>query len=672
MIEGIAAIGRSVLNDERGNDRFLAALSLPVRARGDSVPKLAILRYTRDGAQPGRIEAEWHELGPEEYEAWESRILWIGNNKGNKPQDRVTTTNLGYLIGQAIPTLAGKLPEKSALRAMLQSFLDDVYVYLEAGGKQRSGVWNPEAFVASGIESPEQLLADVKNKGKKAADEIAKAMEKAWGITAKSGPVLYTLQIGDCLVAEHPEYRAHLFDDLVTKAFDGAVEGVCFLTGTRGLVSSNYQELTFKYFINDKIGFAPGCAKSGFQRAYALSPDAYMDLMAGERFVDRHLRLNIAFTDCYLIPRAFTDSPAYWSDEITDGLKATRNRVADLFAQPSALREEMETRLEELEAADAEHLVIDILFYRRNNAEMRVLGVIHEVRQSRLRHLAEELAAVRPVFNRFGIDGERLYLRLGNMFYLFPIPKVDTKYDTGMAIRFYKRLIEGGVFSASDLIRRFVETVRVHRFEKYGAFIHSEPREQDKPYAVNRHLLNSWLLLLYLERLGQLQWEGRVTVSVLPLLEEYRLGNRESGLIRECLSDRPRAAACCLLGITVGIIASEQARQAEGDPKAKTILNKINYQGMNEQKVRALAAQLHEKIGQYLARNKGAHLVASRTLAAAHELLERYPGDELSATDHLYYILLGSAYAQFRRFETAGEQKETSEDDALELEEETA
>jgi hypothetical protein len=123
MIEGIAAIGRSVLNDERGNDRFLAALSLPVRARGDSVPKLAILRYTRDGAQPGRIEAEWHELGPEEYEAWESRILWIGNNKGNKPQDRVTTTNLGYLIGQAIPTLAGKLPEKSALRAVCKAVL---------------------------------------------------------------------------------------------------------------------------------------------------------------------------------------------------------------------------------------------------------------------------------------------------------------------------------------------------------------------------------------------------------------------------------------------------------------------------------------------------------------------------------------------------------------------
>src|SRR5690606_38995859 len=98
--------------------------------------------------------------------------------------------------------------------------------------------------------------------------------------------------------------------------------------------------------------------------------------------------------------------------------------------------------------------------------------------------------------------------------------------------------------------------------------------------------------------------------------------------------------------------------------------NKINFQGMSGQKVRALAAQLHDKIRQYLSRSEGAYLVANRTLAAAHELLERYRDDELSPAEHLYYILLGNAFAQYRRFE-AKERKEATNANEFESKEET-
>lgn len=670
MIEGIAAIGRSVLEREQDPYRLLSAVLAepPEPKKRDRQPQIAVFRFDFDDtvASGLRLSVDVAEINSDRYP--ESRIMWIGNAVApNDDQNRLTTNQLDYLVSQTVPNLISTLDPDSELRSILKRLYEKLY--LDLGDPSEVGLsvddsrknynryrrlWNLASLGIPGAPTIDELRAQARSNLKKVPSLVSQALRRAYNLPDDG--ILYSLQVGDCFLPEHPDYRDYLLKDLVDNVFaEKGKEGICHLSGKKGTVVADLTGLNFKYFINDKLGFAPGNHKSRFNRAFSLSRSSYEQVLAGECFTMRHLHLRIAATDCYVIPRLIENAPWGWDIDVAWAMKDVCTMVADYFERPSAFYEKLQEIVIEESTETSGGVIVDLLFHRWNNSEMRVLDVIHEVRTSRLRFLAGRLyeAGARAQI-LYGSDAP-WRLTLSGLFYLFPVRRTKEGLETREVIRFYKRLIEGGAFEARDLIERFMDVARVYRFEKYGAFAQARPKDGDHDRAVNMHLLRSALVLVYLRDIGQLKWGGLMSSDFLSVLDEYQVSERERTFIREVLSEQPRASACFLLGVVVGIIASEQARQSDWDPRAKAILNKINYQGMSTARVLQLAIQLHEKIRQYLARNRGAYTVASRCLGAAQELLERYRDSELTGVEHVYYILLGSSFAQFRRSKQSSE-----------------
>lgn len=663
MIEGLAAIGRSLLERDPNPYRLLTAMiqEPPYPKNGDGQPLIAVFRFDFDPKTTSglNLNVDIAEVNSDRYP--ESRILWIGNaRKSNSPQDRLTTNQLDYLVSQTIPNLLWALDPSSELWSILSRLADKLYLDLgeptEIGLSRNAAknykryrrLWNLASLGIPTAPTLAELQAQARSNLKKVPSLVSQALREAFSLPHNQA-MLYSIQVGDLFLPEHPDYRNYLLKSLVDDVFaEHGTTGVCHLSGERGGVVADLTGLNFKYYINDKLGFAPGFSGSRFDRAFSLSRSSYEQLLAGETFTTRHLRLTIARTNCYVIPRMFESAPQGWDIEVAWTMKEVRSTVADYFERPPAFHEKLEEVVPNESDESFRGVIVDLLFYERNRSEMRIIDVIRQVKTSRLHFLVDQLHLAATY-------GQRLYgatspwrLTLSGLFYLFPVPKSQNKLETRELIRFYKRLIEGGTFEARYLIHRFLDVVRIYRFQKYESFAHSRPADGDEDRAIAVHLLRSVLVLLYLRQIGQLNWGDSMSSDFMSVLDVYGVREQERSFISEVLNDQPRAAACFLLGAVVGFIASAQAKQSDWDPKAKTILNKINYQGMSTARVLQLVSQLHEKIRQYLTRNRGAYTVASRCLAAAQELLERFRDHELSPAEHVYYILLGSSYVQFR------------------------
>lgn len=101
----------------------------------------------------------------------------------------------------------------------------------------------------------------------------------------------------------------------------------------------------------------------------------------------------------------------------------------------------------------------------------------------------------------------------------------------------------------------------------------------------------------------------------------------------------PSKKALFLLGYLIGQIASTREQLESGKP----ILNKVNFQGMDQGKVIRLANEVYEKLRQYKIAdyNEAAYAVMKT-------LLDRYHAALGSPQENTYWLLSGYAYATWQ------------------------
>lgn len=664
MIESIHQIGRAIL--ERGGSRRTVLESLADNLPTDKEGKSYIAILKLDTAS-WELAVDLRELGSKGNNT-AARYLWLGNApSSNDDQDRLTTNNLTFLISQTIPNLLmdRKVSPETQLYKKLRSLKNELY--LDLGKPEDLGIkggtyrryrhfWNLQKL---GIQVPslEQLRDKVREgeKPQNAPQKVAKALQERFKEIPDQG-VLFTLELDGKLLVDDEAYQEYLERSLIGGVFDGAHEGQCHLSGKRGLVTTVMTRFKFKYYITDKLGFASGGTEKGFGSNFALSEDAYRALLVGERFVRRELRFSFAGASGYLIPDLYTvEVPRELPDALlrTLGSISSRTRFALGLARLDDLDEDLEDfRRKHL----ASGYLINLLFYRQQKANFRVLQLIQDIPDYRLEELRQQGGETGRLWEELYGSEER-DLTLQQIYYLLPVHRVvkddgRVEYRNKDLLSFYHALISGGLIERKNLVDGFMGLVRAYRFGNTNSYQISAPREGEEDRTLIRHLAQSNLLLSFLRDLNQLK-EEEVTQEYLQRLS---LDEEEKEYLRR-LGYGPEQAALYLLGVLVAEIANAQWRLGpDGKNGEKTILNKVNYQGMTLPRVQRLATELFDKLRQY--RYTDRRTGERRPLlqgfneaifAQAQELLTKHQRNwSLAPTENVYYLLSGYSHRTFK------------------------
>ncbi|WP_273845460.1 type I-B CRISPR-associated protein Cas8b/Csh1 [Rubrobacter calidifluminis] len=663
MIESIYQIGRALLEESGGGRRAVleSLAAAPPRDRKDE-SYVAILKLD---SRRLSLDVELRELDSQKNTA--ARYLWLGNAPGNDPQDRLTLDNLGYLVSQTIPNLLGegRIDPKSDLYSKLKNLREKLYIDLgepgelgiKGGGtyQRNRRLWDLGRL---GIPGPsrEDLRDEIRGgtNPKNIPQRVVKALRDHFPEIPERG-VLFTLELDGDLLVDDPAYHTYLERRFVDSAFTGNQTGRCHLSGEYGPVTTDMTRFRFKYYITDKLGFASGATKKGFTSNFALSKEAYRALLVGERFVGRELGFSFAGARGYMIPDLYTvEIPRGFPEALVRTLRSIRNRT--LFDIGRVQAGELD---EELEEFREEHLasgyMINLLFYKQKQAKFEVLRLIQDIPSYRLEELrAQGFETGRLWEELYGDEARDLTLQ--QIYYLIPVRKVrkpdgKVEYLNKKILAFYHTLISGGLIDRKELTDGFMELARAYRFGNTGSYQVSAPKEGMEDLTLVRYLAQTNLLLAFLRDLDQLK-EEEVSQEYL---ERLSLDEVEKEYLKRLGYDEQQAALY-LLGALVAEIANAQWRLGpEGRGGEKTILNKINYQGMTLPRVQRLATELFDKLRQYRYTDRSGErrpLLQGRNeaiFAQAQELLTRNQrGWRLTPSENVYYLLSGYSHRTFR------------------------
>jgi len=666
MIQGILQIGRGLLRGvEEPESAFAKYLIEERKRRWEEGAHLVILKLSTDFMSLDLDLVELNEGRLEEY-------LWVGNaGAANDDQDRVTTDHLEYLISQTVPNLLKKdgLSE-GELRALLQKAYERLYLdlgnkaeILEENQKDQNYsrcryLWDLQRVDVVSAPSKKDLVTAAREggKAKRAAAGLQKLLND-WigdklGLKPKS-IALYTLEIDGVLLAAHPDYKRYIFRRTVEDLFQDVPQGTCHLCGKERPVTANTKFFKLLKFYNaDKIGFASGLdERKGFYRSYALCRDCYMSLLAGDSFVRKNLRSNLAYNNVYVIPSFHLDLG--FSPERLKGWAGYLKSYLEKLTSLEGWRK-FQQQLEDFRDCE-EHkasFLLNFLFVQRRQAEARIQKLIQDVPPSRLDLLVEERSKIKDLGDRLFGESGSWDLGLGTIFWLFPVRKSQREVFNADVLDLYEALFTGKPVRHSSLMANFLEISRMYYHENYGPYVHKPPQE-GVDRALVRSLLQSALLIKYLRLLKMLKEDHKGGEMMDEFLAELPADIK--GYIGEMDYDEPQASLF-LLGYLIGQIGVEQYTPGG---KKKPILNKLNFMGMSLPRVQRLSSDIFEKLDQYrvLPYNEG-------VFAAMKALLDRNLGSwELNHQENVYYILSGYAYATWKAMMGKVQEKAAESDD---------
>ena len=456
-----------------------------------------------------------------------------------------------------------------------------------------------------------------------------------------------------------------------TAPFEGAKEGMCHVTGNLCNVTADTKNFKFKYYVTNKLGFSRNFAaleQGGFYHAFTLGEEAYKRLLVGERFIMREMRLRgMGRTSVYLIPDFHRSPVNDLSETLVDNLYSVKDWATKKL---KVVEEEFEEQL--AENPESTYL-LNFLFYQDDGKSFKISCLIQDVPMTRLTKLAN--AGIKA-----GDFGQEVFTKNGSwkisldsMYYLIPTRKQKEQ----RILTLYESLFTNLPINPKILAKDFVELIYLFRFPKLleiGSYQIRDPRKSPtrnpaKPdhsvldEELVRFIARSQLLLYLIRQLDQLEEES---MDDSQWIDELKIRETQKTYIREMHFNQQKASLF-LLGTLIGSVSNAQYRRGEGGQGGKkTILNKLNYQGMGFSKVQRLVTDLFEKLTQYkvLSGNEAVH-------GEAKALLDRCSGSwTLTPYENVYYILSGYAHSTLQAIRNAPPKPPKNGDDALQNPEE--
>jgi CRISPR-associated protein Csh1 len=644
MIESFLQISRELLKDEVEVEDFVKYLTIDLEEKKKGKKQhVLILKINTEDDRKFKLDIDFEEISDETANDIAKKYLWVGNPPAaNSPQDRFTTNNLEYLVSQTIPNLIKLLPDCD-LKRKLQNLKEKLY--FDLGPKEEIGssegqyeryryIWDLSKF---GINlSPEEIKEQIKketSKGKKAVKIVTdKVMEfiKQKTSLRKEEIALFTISLNEEILCDNKEYRKYIYDTLINEIFEEAENGKCHLCSEEKKVTWDTTKFWFKFYMTDKVGFSSNLqGEKAFLKNYSLCEECYKSILLAEVFIKNNLSSYLSNYSVYILPSLYLQHTLPIK-KMEDWAKYFKNKfwavatIEGWYSFQQKFEEYKEYQLYQ------DGFLLNFLFGEKSQAAFKVYQLIQDVPPSRLDKIIETAAYVQELGENF-IDENIFYLSLGKIYYLFPIGKTKNK-KTKFILNFYNSLFSSVPIDYQILIKEFVKRIWEVRF--------SVGEEEYNDIDFSNTILLQNFLLCYLRKLSLLKG-GEIMYDKIGLLDDLEISDDVKKFFKEARYSE-EMASLFLLGKLIGEIGKEQYNKGD---KKKSILNKINFQGMDVNKLIRLYNDVYEKMKQY----KVLSAETEKIYGISKELFDKNKINwKLTPQENVFYILSGYSFTTYK------------------------
>lgn len=592
MLDSIAKLGEELLDESP--DLFLKSLvKYKKKPKGEST----LLRIVFDVANK-KIKTDELKLNESRCEEY----LWIGNtfSKAREPVLRLTSDELKYLLGPG-------------------EGIDGVATAIEKFPKELSGKG-----------SLEQLLRHL-NMIKENFEDLEKVKDEI-----KDKADLYTIsrkfdgQEED--LAKTEGYKDFL--EAVLLHVQETMKGTCYLCESDYVLTDPGfpSGSLLKMYVLDKKGFISGISDSNLSkmRTFSLCPQCLKKLLTGMGYIERNLRVSIGDINLYIIPRSFIKIKNM--EKFFNFVKEKFNTVKsyeNLKKFDQVLKD-----LGDEYAQNESSYTLNLIFGRRERASFSFYYEITEVPMSSLTSFTNDVEYLTEAISNIFGDKEQFNITFEEIYRIFPLSLRRTKRGLSLEgyaplILLYSSLLQKHVYPEEELMKRALLFARVHRYGLYGAYNIRPVKNGDIEtcYGIIKFNILSKLL------------EGRLSMQSS---EEHKSKMPEEDIEEyfELMGYKDWQKALFLIGYLIGEVGHKQ--YSKGDKK-KSILSKINFDGMRADKVAVLSNQILESLRNYriLSYNEAIYAEMKRLLDGNMDKIN-------DPIKNVFYILSGYSFSTIK------------------------
>jgi|GEM_PF-1481180 len=383
---------------------------------------------------------------------------------------------------------------------------------------------------------------------------------------------------------------------------------------------TDFSRLKMKIYINDKVGFSQNISNN-WEGNFALCENCYKILIRGQSFVLNKFSLKVGNIDYSIIPE-FIKEPKLSKDNLERW-----SEYVKFYKNPfEFFKNEFEENIEDyIKFEDnANFVLLNYLFYEKNNQQFKVFGLIKDIPNGRIEKLREEFKKIINEFRVFFEDGSYIIKNLSDIYYLIPLRISDNKIvDIQKIMNLFFAIFNENVVDIDNLIYDFTLGFRAIYYE--NSAYHLSKYFKNKNDEI-KYILKTHQLLKFLKG-------GESDMNFDILEEDYK------NYIKTCSFDE-KETALFLLGIVIAKIGSIQYTSY----KYKPILEKVNFSGMNKEKLKNLYNEVLEKMKQ-LGIYGNYEVIYSLSKQLFDKNLKNW---DLKSYENTYFILSGYAFETYR------------------------
>lgn len=386
--------------------------------------------------------------------------------------------------------------------------------------------------------------------------------------------------------------RDKFLDDSVADTLES--EKLCYASGeiyddvTELDLSTRYS--LNKMFVTTTQNYASFFDKGLFDKNYQISLENQSKLDLASTFLLENYKTRIADIDHVIIPQLkWSDDPDL--DLILERLKTS----ADLLFSFKALREATADIKIDVEGIYWLHFVA----FESDGNFFKTISIIKDVSKFHFENVIDSFEEINWKFRELkdAVDwdsatknyAEVSFFNLNSIYKLIPIRKEKEKKN--VAFQLFKSILEQRHIEKSQLFDFFSELMLCHYYERYNSY--TNIRKYGKDYfglAIRDSVFKYLAFIQVLIKLNLIDMEEQPTTTANESAIEYEKQIQD---FFEKMSFNDRQKALFFLGRMLNSVVYLQKG------KNKTVIDKINYNGMDRDDIVRLRIDLFEKAKQY-------------------------------------------------------------------------
>jgi len=475
----------------------------------------------------------------------------------------------------------------------------------------------------------------------------------------KTQAVLYTVCVrksGELIeLARHKGYRDFL--RLVIERSGDVRKGTCHVCGSATQVLSDPAfplGSLLKVWVKDKKGFIAGISDSdeAILSTFAICVKCRTEILRGWGYVNEKLNLPIvnAGFNAYLIPAVQGELTKDILDELSSQVKNAFDAVVSydgLLNFEKALKDISELIFKE------SWYSVSVVFGKPESSHFKLLSLVQDVPITDLHKLREQINKIsNDACTFFGEDKRLWYLGFSDIYRLLPLRKSErgSKLDWQPLVELFSSMLSFSPYPRSRLIKYAVLLAKVYRFQLFGIYSNiPKPKGRKLDRKLCRALLKFNYFIKLLEVMGVVGHAGSEVGEGILIIEwesDERL--RKIGEWFNEMGYNGLQRGLFLLGYLVGEVG--KAQYDKGDEK-KSILNKIDFNGMKVEKVITLSNQILKSLRDYRLLNAS----NERIYYYAIKLLNKHLNElRVNPVENAFYLLSGYAFSTYIRLSGGG------------------